>query len=195
MPSVSNATTTIALLLTLLLGGCSIFSSDPRFRTPGVMFSDERLEGRLTRDIRRADPGFKSAHLVVVSYNGMVLLAGQVGTAALKAKAGTLASSHPKVRSLQNELAVGGPISYPARTNDSWLTAKVKSKLLASKRTAARKVKVVTENGVVYLLGIATRSEAEAIVAVARTVYGVQRIVKVFEYIEAGEPAIAAAAT
>ena len=161
-----------------------MFSSDPRIRTPGTIFDDEMLERIVNRDIRRADTGYKSAHLVVVSYNGIVLLAGQVGSDALSSKAQTLATNIAKVRRVHNALEVGGPISYVARSNDSWLTTKVKSKLAASKRTDASRVKVVTENGVVYLLGLITREQSESVVQIARSVYGVQKIVKVFEYLD-----------
>lgn len=167
------------------VSGCSIFSGDPRVRTPGAIIDDAMLERIVAGDIRRADPGFKSAHLVVVSYNGLLLLAGQVGTPTLRAKAATLAANIPKVRSVHNALEVGGPISYVARSNDSWLTTKVKSRLFGGRNTKARKMKVVTENGTVYLLGIITREEADAAVAATQQVYGVQKIVKVFEYLDA----------
>lgn len=175
------------VLLCGLLSGCSLFSSDPRVRSPGAIINDVMLEDTVAADIRRADPGFKSAHLVVVSYNGLLLLVGQVGSDALRAKAETLARNTPKVRSVHNALTVGGPISYLARANDSWLTSKVKTRLFAGRKTAARKLKVVTENGVVYLFGILLHSEAEAATASARQVYGVQQIVKVFEYLEASD--------
>ena len=83
-----------------------------------------------------------------------------------------------------NEIEVGGPISYVARTNDTWLTGKVKTKLAADERVNANRVKVVTENGVVYLLGLLPRQQANDTVAIARSVYGVQKIVKVFEYLD-----------
>ncbi|MGI9324950.1 MAG: BON domain-containing protein [Pseudomonadales bacterium] len=174
----------LPLALLLCLAGCSTISNDPRIRTPGTIIDDQMLERIVRADIRRGDPGFKSAHLVVVSYNGVVLLAGQVSSEPLRAKAENLARAIPKVRRVHNELEIGGPISYLARSNDSWLTAKVKSKLLAAKKTPATRVKVVTENGVVYLLGLLPREQAEPVVDVARSVYGVQKIVKVFEYLD-----------
>jgi osmotically-inducible protein OsmY len=70
-----------------------------------------------------------------------------------------------------------------ARANDSWLTTKVKTRMLADAEVAARKIKVITENGTVYLMGLLPREEADQAVEVVRSVYGVQRIVKVFEYI------------
>ena len=120
----------------------------------------------------------------MVSYNGLILLAGQVATAELKEQAATVAQEVNRVRKVHNELSIGGPISLVARTNDAWLTGKVKSRLVASKEAQGLKVKVVTENGVVYLMGLVTRAQADAVVTVTANVYGVQKIVKVFEYLD-----------
>ncbi|MCZ6709125.1 MAG: BON domain-containing protein [Gammaproteobacteria bacterium] len=186
MTKQAHFTIFLALLLTqaFTLGGCAVFSSDPRVRTPGNIFDDEVIESMVKREIRNSNPAFNSAHLVAVSYNGIVLLAGQVESASLKIDAQEAAERIEKARAVHNELEVSGPISYVARTADAWLTTKVKAKLLADKHTEASKVKVVTENGVVYLMGLLPRSEADAAVEVARRVFGVQKIVKVFEYLD-----------
>jgi osmotically-inducible protein OsmY len=169
--------------LVCLTAGCAMFSDDPRVRTPGTMFDDQVVESMVKRAIWNSDSAFDSAHLIAVSYNGVLLLAGQVESEALKQQAEEIASGFDKVRKVHNEIQVGGPISMVARANDSWLTSKVKTKMLADSEVAARKIKVVTENGTVYLMGMLPRDEADAAVEVARTVYGVQKIVKVFEYI------------
>jgi osmotically-inducible protein OsmY len=114
----------------------------------------------------------------------VVLIAGQVANDALRAKASAAAQNLQRVRKVHNELTVGGPISLVARSNDSWLTTKVKTRLLASSQAYGTKIKVVTENGVVYMLGLITRSQADIAVDVASEVYGVQKIVKVFEYLD-----------
>ena len=77
-----------------------------------------------------------------------------------------------------------GPLSVPARSNDTWLTTKVKSKLLVARNIKANRIKVVTENGVVYLLGLVSRDLGDSIVAAVRNTFGVQKIVRIFEYIE-----------
>ncbi len=87
------------------------------------------------------------------------------------------------VRKVHNELTVAGKTTLLSRTNDSWLTTKVKSALSAAESTDATRIKVVTENGVVYLMGLLTRAEADAAVDIARDIQGIQKIVKVFEYI------------
>jgi osmotically-inducible protein OsmY len=169
-------------LLVPLLSSCGTLSNDPRVRTPGTMLDDQMLESVVKRKISRSLGGLKGAHLVVVSYNGVVLLAGQVASAAIKNQAEQVADAIEQVRRVHNELQVGGPISYIARSNDSWITTKVKSRLLADKHSHANQIKVVTENSVVYLLGTIPRSQASQAVEVAKSVYGVQKIVKVFEY-------------
>ena len=174
----------LAWALCFALPACGTFSSDPRVRTPGAMMDDEALEKIVERQIRRSDPDFDSAHLVIVSYNGIVLLLGQVESEALKARALEVTQNIAKVRRVHNELGVGGPISYVARLNDGNLTTKVKAKLIAAKNAPGRKIKVQTENGVVYLMGIVTREEADQSVEIAKTAYGVQKIVRVFEYLD-----------
>lgn len=169
-----------AIFLSILISGCV---NDPSKRTPGVFIDDAVLEPIVRQEIRNSDDGFQGSHLVVVSYNGIVLLAGQVATEQLKSKAAEVAQSLQRVRKVHNELSVGGPISLVARTNDSWLTTKVKSRLLVSDEAYGTKTKVITENGVVYLMGLLTREQADNAVSVTSKVYGVQKIVKVFEYL------------
>lgn len=171
-------------VFTLTLPSCATFSDDPRARTPGSMIDDEALEKVVEREIRKSDPELKGAHLVVVSYGGIVLLIGQVSTEELKNKAQAVTQGIAKVSKVHNEIGVGGPISYVARTNDGWLTSKVKGKLIVADDVPGRKVKVQTENGVVYLMGFLTRAEADAAVQSAASVFGVQQIVRVFEYLD-----------
>jgi osmotically-inducible protein OsmY len=173
-----------ALAVTALLTACATFSDDPRARTPGSIIDDEVLENLIASNIRKSDPGFEGSHIVTVCYNGIVLLAGQVATSELKRAAGDVARQVGKARSVHNELEIGGPISYVARSNDSWLTSKVKTRLIADEATDANLFKVVTENGTVYLMGLSTRTQADAAVAAAAQVYGRQKIVKVFEYLD-----------
>ncbi len=175
----------VLCLATAVSSGCGTLTNDPRARTPGTILDDEVLENLVAREIRKADAGFKGSHLVVVSYNGVVLLVGQIAEDRLLPVATDTASKVAKVRRVHNELEVSAPISMVARSNDSWLTTKVKSRLVAAKTVPGTKIKVVTENGVVYLLGLVSREAADNAVEIARTVYGVQKIVKVFEYLDA----------
>ena len=120
----------------------------------------------------------------VTSFNGQVLLTGQVSSEEEKQAAGAAIKDLRKVRTVHNELEIAGPTSLVARTNDSWLTTKVKTALFTNEDTYAGRVKVVTENGVVYLMGLLSKAESEATVEKTRQVFGVQKIVKVFEYID-----------
>lgn len=177
-----NSITLVCLSMTM--SACSIFSDDPSHRTPGVIIDDNVLEGLVGQEIRKSDRGYKGSHIIVVSFNGLVLLAGQVPSEALREKASEVAGRLKRVRKVHNELNIGGPISMIARTNDSWLTSKVKTRLLASGAVDGTKMKVQTENSVVYLMGLTTRAKADAAIEVASQIYGIQKIVKVFEYLD-----------
>jgi osmotically-inducible protein OsmY len=121
--------------------------------------------------------------VVVVSYNGYVLLAGQVHSEELKAQATEVLRQIRGVRRIYNELDVAAPSSAMTRTSDTWITAKVKSWLIGAGDIEGTRVKVVTENGVVYLMGLATKDEADRIAATAADISGVQRVVRLFEII------------
>ena len=183
-----------SLMLGLCLGatsGCGSFMAamdanavkdNPGSRTFGARMDDESVETKAIININAADPAFKTSHINVVSYNGYVLLAGQVATAELKQKATDVLRDIQKVRRIYNELEVSGNSSSITRSSDTWITAKIKSILLASPETEGNRVKVVTENGVVYLMGLASQSEAERIADKASEVGGVQKVVRLFEY-------------
>jgi osmotically-inducible protein OsmY len=153
-------------------------------RTLGNVIDDERIETVVTVNIRKADPQLKQAHINVISFNGVILLVGQIPTPELREQAALVAEQSRGVRQVHNELTVSGPISTLAITNDSWITTKIKSKFVANRDIDSARVKVVTENGVVYLMGLFTQAEAEMLVSVARDTRGVQKIVRVFELIE-----------
>jgi len=165
-----------------LLSACSSTSSDPRARSPGKVIDDQAVEWEVRRDIEAADTGFESANLTVVVYNGIMLLAGQVESEALRQLAEERAKI-PNVRAVHNEIEVMPPISMVARANDSWLTTKIKTQMFSDAELVAGKIKVVTVNNVVFLMGILPREEADRAVEIARGVYGVKKIVKVFEYL------------
>ncbi len=178
----------ITLALIATLQGCASVtgptSEDQGSRTLGTVWDDQMIESRGKAIIRAATPELKEAHLGVTSFNGQVLLTGQVSSEEEKQAAGAAIKDLRKVRTVHNELEIAGPTSLVARTNDSWLTTKVKTALFTNEDTDAGRVKVVTENGVVYLMGLLSKAESEATVEKTRQVFGVQKIVKVFEYID-----------
>lgn len=182
----------ILLTLALAIGGCSTIVSkttgerpvgvDKTERSFGRFIDDEIIETYVGANLLKADPGYEAAHLSVVSFNGIVLLVGQVKSEQLLNEASSIASQVRNVKRVHNELTVSGPISIPARTNDTWLKTKIKSSMLATKGINPLEVKVVVENGVVYLMGLVDKPQADLAVRIARQTYGVQKIVKVFEY-------------
>ena len=177
----------MGLILLALLQGCASVtgpvSEDYGKRTLGTVWDDQMIESRGSANIRAANAELGEAHLNVTSFNGMVLLTGQVPSEAVKQAAGAAVKDLRKVRTVHNELEIAGPTSMMARTNDAWLTTKVKTALFTGEDTETGRVKVVTENGIVYLMGLLSRTEADAAVETTRQVFGVQKIVKVFEYI------------
>jgi osmotically-inducible protein OsmY len=184
---------TLFCLSLLTLGGCGsllatmevdAIEEDEGERTMGRWLEDENIETKAMVNVRGSNDAFDNAHLVIVSYNGYVLIAGQVPTQALKDQATRVVKEVRGVRRIYNELEIAAPSSGMTRTSDTWITSKVKSFMLASSDIQGNRVKVVTENGVVYLMGLATRDEAERIAAEAADTSGVQRVVKLFELLD-----------
>ena len=153
-------------------------------RTFGSMLEDSNIETKAIVNLHAADAAFHEAHVVVVSYNGYVLIAGQVNSEALKAKATEVVRAVRGVRRIYNELEIAAPSSGMTRTSDTWITTKVKSLLLGADDIEGTRVKVVTEDGVVYLMGLATAAEANRIAEKTAGVSGVQRVVRLFELID-----------
>lgn len=184
-----------ALLLasTLLINGCASMigatsdqpiHEDRTSRTTGSLIDDELIEIKSLVNIGKASQELKQSHVSVTSYNGVVLICGQVPNSQVKQLAGNVVGKLNKVRKVHNELQVAGPTSTIVRANDSWLTAKVKSKMLADRELKAMGIKVVTENGTVYLLGLVENQQANRAVEITRNTVGVQKVVKMFEYVD-----------
>jgi osmotically-inducible protein OsmY len=151
-------------------------------RQAETIFTDEGIEIRAGNRVRERFGD--RAHVNVTSYNRTVLLTGEVPDAAAKAEVEKLVSSVPNVKALSNELQVAGITSLSSRSNDVVLTSKVKARFVDAGQFAANHVKVVTENGVVYLMGLVTQRESAAAVEIARTTGGVLKVVRVFEVID-----------
>lgn len=181
------------VLLALLLSSCvslidattsTPIAAEPGERSFGNYIDDKRIETVVAVNLRKADPELRAAHISVISFNGVVLLVGQVATSNHRDQAADIAQAVQEVRQVHNELTVSGAISLLARTNDSWLTAKIKTKFIFKGGLDSGRIKIVTENGVVYLMGLMTHAEADTAVDVARNSSGIQKIVRVFEYID-----------
>ncbi len=150
-------------------------------RTTGAQLDDELIEDKTIAQI--ADRLKTDLHVNVTSYNGIVLLTGEVPTETAKNDVAQIARSMSKVRVVQNELVIGPTSSFSDRTNDTLITSKVKARFVEARKFQINHVKVVTERSVVYLMGVVRRDEGDAAAETARTTSGVQRVVKVFEYI------------
>ncbi|MCJ1884968.1 BON domain-containing protein [Pseudomonas sp. LA21] len=182
------------LAVTMALGGCTSFVSatrdkpiddDKGTRTLGSKIDDSLIETKVAVNIAKADPALdRDSHIVVISYNGVVLLAGQTPRADLKNKAEQAARETQKVKTVHNELQILQPSSLAARSNDTWLTTKIKSQMLADANVPSTRIKVLTENGIVYMLGLVTKREGDLATQVVQGVDGVQKIVRLFEYID-----------
>lgn len=171
----------------LMLGGAAVGTAmvvGDR-RTSGAQLEDEGIELRATNRIR--DALGDSAHVSVTSYNRLVLLTGEVASAQDKQRLGELVSKVDNVRSVVNEAAVDVPSSLGQRSSDTLITGRVKAALVDTRNVQARAFKVVTERGVVYLMGIVTQREADIASEVARNVSGVQKVVRVFEIVTEAE--------
>ncbi|MDP5055091.1 MAG: BON domain-containing protein [Congregibacter sp.] len=191
----SSATTLSIVLLACLplLHGCgsllATFDSgaiedDPGERTFAQRIADESIETKAVVNLHAADSRFDRGHLVIQSYNGYVLIAGQVPEEALREKANDVVRKIRDVRRIYNELEVAASSSAMTRASDSWIANKVKTFLLTGSDTPGLRIKVVAENGVVFLLGMVTHREADRVAQEAAKVSGVQRVVRLFEYID-----------
>lgn len=150
-------------------------------RTAGSILDDEVIEHK-TGSVISDDASLKDVHINATSMNGIVLLTGEAPTEAQRTRILEHARKVPRVRQVVNEIRVAPPTSYGSRSNDAWLTTKVRSKMSGEKQLDSYNIKVVTENGVVYLMGLAKKAEGDKAAELARAVGGVQRVVKLFEY-------------
>jgi len=169
----------VPLVVGAAAGGTVMVATDRR--TTGSQVDDELIEDKTAATINERFKG--DFHVNVTSYNGIVLLTGEVPAEGAKEDVANIARSTPKVRSVQNELAVGPVTDMSSRSNDTLITSKVKARFVEANKFQINHVKVVTERGVVYLMGVVRRDEGDAAANIASTTAGVQRVVKVFEYI------------
>ena len=143
---------------------------------------DSRIANRIEKKLRADIELSESSHINVACLNQIVLLTGEALTPALRQQAEDLAHSVPDVVKVYNEITIKGPSSSLTRTSDSWITTKIKTQMLATKDLESGTIKVVTENGSVYLMGSVTHEQANMAVDISRQVSGVQRVMKIFQY-------------
>lgn len=159
--------------------------NDELNRSFGRFLDDEQIETVVAVNIQKSSEALADANISVVSYNGVVLLVGQLSTEDERERVTQIARDVKGVRQVHNQISISGAISTLAGANDAYLSAKVRTLFTVSDSDYDfSNIKVVTENSVVYLIGIVTRPQADVAVDIARQTGGVQRIVKVFEYVE-----------
>ena len=161
--------------------GTALVATDRR--STGAQFDDTAIEAKIAQFVttRWGD----RAHVSTTSYNGVVLITGEIPDQAGKVAVSDFAKGTDRVRSVQNELVVAQPSPIGSRSNDTYITSVVKTRFLeATDKFSATHVKVITDRGVVYLMGLVKRGEIDAAAQIAATTKGVERVVKVVEYIE-----------
>ena len=179
-----------APLLVLLLEGCvpaavgvavgvGAYSAMDR-RTTGAQVDDETIEDKTALTLNERFKG-SNYHINVTSYNGIVLLTGEVPSPDIVRDIGETARTTAKVRVVHNEIVVAAVSPVGSRTNDSYITSKVKTRFVEKNKFSATHVKVVTDRQVVYLMGLVKRDEADNAAQIASTTEGVLRVVKLFE--------------
>ena len=179
------------LCLTYLTGCGSILATfesnsiedEPGERSLAEQVLDESIETKAIVNIRAANAAFDDLGFLVVSYNGYVLIAGEVPNQGLKDEASAVLREIEGVRRIYNELVIGPKSTSGTEANDVWLTTKIKTALLTDSEVPSLRVKVVTENSVVYLMGLLSTEEANRTAAAAADVDGVTRVVRLFELI------------
>lgn len=184
----------IIILLTLILlsQGC-VFVAGAAAGAAGIaivydhrklekILLDQQIAHQISGEIA-AIPNLRDHTRVdVTCFNQIVLLTGQASTAEQRQRIADIAHSLSDVSRVYNQISVNAPASSLTQASDSWITTKIKTQMLATKGLASSSIKVITDNGSVYLMGIVTHTQADTTVDIARKVAGVQRVVKIFQY-------------
>lgn len=183
----------LVVAATILINGCTTIvdattkeplQPDPSQRSFGTYIDDKRLQVIVGVNIRKADSRLRqSSNVNITSFNGVVLLTGQVPAPELRTLAGDTATKVNGVRQVHNEIQMKGNSPFLTRSNDTWLGTKIKTVLLADNDVKGLKIKVIVEDAVVYLMGLVTQEEANIAANLASNVSGVNEVVRVFEYI------------
>ena len=183
-----------ALLSLLVFSSCSTIlvnttnrdgiQENPTRRTSGTILEDKAIETKVSVNLKAEDIAFRNTRINVISHNGVVLVVGQIESESLKTKATQVAlEASAKIRRIHNELEITNKTGLLSRGNDTWIAAKVRTSMLIDDEVPANQIRIVVENGAVYLMGIISESEGETAANLARNVTGVARVIKVFDYI------------
>ena len=166
----------------LVAGGATAAVAATDRRTVGTQLDDENIELTARRKLNDDNRLGDDVHVNITCFNGVMLLSGEATTPEQRDIVLSLVRTLQGVKRIVNEINITEPTAFATRTRDSWITGQVKTKLLADENIPGRQVKVVTENSVVYLMGLVTQKEGELAAEATRTVGGIKRVVKLFEY-------------
>ncbi len=178
---------TILLLLNgcaaiVIGGGATAAAIATDRRTTGTVVEDQAIELKASDDIGLNEELDDKTHINITSYNTHVLVTGEAPTIEMRRQIIDIVSAVDKVNHVYDEIAISAPTSLTSRSNDALLTTKLKSKLLTDDKFEGIHVKVVTERGTAYLMGLVTREEADIATNIARKTAGLQKVVKLFLY-------------
>jgi osmotically-inducible protein OsmY len=169
-----------AAAVVAIVGGTSVATDN---RTLGKQIDDQRIELVAHNQLAKIPEINEHTNIQVISVNGSVLAVGQAPNTQLRDQVMRVLSNINGVLTVHNQIRIGNTISTTTRSNDLWLTSKVKAALLAEDKVSVKDVKVVTENGEVFLMGLLSESQANTAIDVARNISGVSRVYKLFEYL------------
>jgi osmotically-inducible protein OsmY len=184
---VSLAAASLSACIPLMVGGAAggaLMAADRR--TSGAQLEDEGIELRASSRVRNT-PVAERAHVNITSYNRQVLITGEAPNAQDKQLVEQIVKSVDNISSVVNELQIGFISSLSTRSNDALISGRVKAGILDSRDLFLKAFKVFTESGTVYLMGRVTQREADRATEVARSIPGVQKVVRVFEIISEDE--------
>jgi len=184
---------TAVILTALLLQGCvaaavgsaavaTKTATDPR--TMGTQVDDGTLELRVSNALSKDAQIKQDAHIVATAYQGKVLLTGQAPNSEVASRAKQIAVGVDGATEVYNEIRTGEKASFGTASSDTWITTKVRSQLLSSEKVKSSNVKVTTENGEVFLLGLVTNAEAQAAADIASRVSGVKHVTTAFTILQ-----------
>jgi osmotically-inducible protein OsmY len=151
-------------------------------RTIEKILTDTDISNQIYNRMRNVPALINESHIEIAVFNHVVLLTGETPSPSLRVQAESIAQSTKGVARVYNQITIEGPTSSLTRTSDAWITTKIKTQMLATEDLNSSSIKVVTENGVVFLMGAVKRDQAEIAVDIARRISGVQKVVKIFQY-------------
>jgi osmotically-inducible protein OsmY len=168
----------------IVAGGATAATAASERRTLGAFVDDESIEMKATKALNDDSKLGDDVHVNITSMNGIVLLTGEATTAELRDEVLAQIRPIPGIRRIVSEIRIAEPRAFAYTTHDGWITGMVKAKLLGTEGLPSNQIKVVTENSVVYLMGLVNQKEGDMAAEATRSVGGITRVVKLFEYLD-----------